>query len=361
MRFLVLPFLFSVLGTFVTLRLFGGSQLWHNHRSMNDPQALHAHPVPRLGSIGIALALGFGVAQLSWGIGGASMPGPQSYILGTALAAAAIGLLEDLTGSVSVRLRLSWVATVAVMCSMFDSIRVVHTDMAWLDMVLSNSSIASVVFTAFIITGLTNAFNIIDGLNGLASACAMIILAAIGYVGFLVNDYWVAAFAAVALGSIAGFFVWNYPGGFIFLGDGGAYLCGYTVCVLSLVLLARHPGEVSPLFPLLLCIYPVAETCFSVYRRGLKSKPVSRPDRGHLHSLLFRRLDSRLSRRLGSGDRRRNSVTTPYLWALCIGSVVPAVFMYDHFWALLFSICAFVVIYLALYRSIVRFKTPTWL
>ncbi len=359
MRFLVLPFVLSAIFTFAVLRLFGGHVLWRNHRSLSDPQALHGDPIPRLGSVGIALALSFGVAEIVWSA--PHLAGPQLELLGAALGAAAIGLTEDLTGSVTVRLRLLWVAAAALLTSLIDGVRVVHTDLAWLDWLLAASPLASVLLTAFVITGLTNAFNIIDGLNGLASACAMIILAAIGYVAFLVNDLWVAAFAAVALGSVAGFFIWNYPGGFIFLGDGGAYLCGFIVCVLGLLLLSRNPGEVSPMFPLLLCIYPVAETCFSVYRRGLKHKPVSRPDRGHLHSLLFRRLDSRLGRHLGGSDSRRNSVTTPYLWALCLGSVVPAVFMYDNFWALVASIAVFVVVYLALYRSIVRFRAPKWL
>ena len=359
MRFLVLPLIASALLTFLILRLFGSSMLWRTHSSLSNPQALHEHPVPRLGSIGIGLALCLGVAQMA-----ASQPqfaGPHLPMLGMALVASAIGLAEDLTGAVSVRLRLFWVATVSVLLSAIDGIRVIHTDLQWLDALLAQSTTMSVLLTAFIVTGLTNAFNIIDGLNGLASACAMIILAAIGYVGFLVNDFWIAAFAAVALGAVTGFFVWNYPGGFIFLGDGGAYLCGFLVCALGLMLIARHPGEVSPLFPLLLCIYPIAETTFSVYRRGLKRKPVSRPDRGHLHSLLFRRLDSRLLRRLGGSERRRNSVTSPYLWVLCLGSVVPAIFMYDQFWPLVASIVGFVLIYLALYRSIVRFRTPTWL
>jgi UDP-N-acetylmuramyl pentapeptide phosphotransferase/UDP-N-acetylglucosamine-1-phosphate transferase len=359
MRFLVLPFVLSAIFTFAVLRLFGGHVLWRNHRALNDPQALHGEPVPRLGSLGIALALAFGAAQIVWSA--PQLAGAQLELLGAALGAAAIGLTEDLTGSVTVRLRLLWVAAAALLTSLIDGVRIVHTDLAWLDWLIAASPLASVLLTAFVITGLTNAFNIIDGLNGLASACAMIILAAIGYVAFLVNDLWVAAFAAVALGSVAGFFIWNYPGGFIFLGDGGAYLCGFIVCVLGLLLLSRNPGEVSPMFPLLLCIYPVAETCFSVYRRGLKRKPVSRPDRGHLHSLLFRRLDSRLGRRLGGRGSRRNSVTTPYLWALCLGSVVPAIFMYDNFWALVVSIAVFVVVYLALYRSIVRFRAPKWL
>jgi UDP-N-acetylmuramyl pentapeptide phosphotransferase/UDP-N-acetylglucosamine-1-phosphate transferase len=359
MRFLVLPFVLSALFTFAVLRLFGGHVLWRNHSSLSDPQALHGHPVPRLGSVGIALALAFGVGQIAW----SALPlgGPQLELLAAALGAAAIGLTEDLTGSVTVRMRLMWVAAAALLSCLIEGVPITHTGLPGLDWLIATVPVASLILTTFVITGLTNAFNIIDGLNGLASACAMIILAAIGYVAFLVNDFWIAAFAAVALGAVAGFFIWNYPGGFIFLGDGGAYLCGFIVCVLGLLLLSRNPGEVSPMFPLLLCIYPIAETCFSVYRRGIKHKPVSRPDRGHLHSLLFRRLDSRLGRHLGNSDRQRNSVTTPYLWALCLGSVVPAVFMYDSFWALVASIVVFLVVYLALYRSIVRFRAPKWL
>jgi UDP-N-acetylmuramyl pentapeptide phosphotransferase/UDP-N-acetylglucosamine-1-phosphate transferase len=305
------------------------------------------------------LALGFGMLQMAWTA--PHLVGPQVQVFAAALSASAIGLIEDLTGSVTVRMRLAWVAGTALLSTFIDGVSVDRTDLPWLDWVLAYSSLGPLLLTTFIITGLTNAFNIIDGLNGLASACAMMILAAIGYVAFLVGDLWVAAFAAVSLGAVAGFFIWNYPGGFIFLGDGGAYLCGFVVCVLGLLLLSRNSGEVSPMFPLLLCIYPIAETCFSVYRRGLKHKPVSRPDRGHLHSLLFRRLDSRLGRRLGNTERRRNSVTTPYLWALCLGSVVPAIFLYDNFWALLLFVVAFIVAYLALYRSIVRFKAPKWL
>ena len=96
------------------------------------------------------------------------------------------------------------------------------------------------------------------------------------------------------------------------------------------LLLLRNP-IVSPMFPLLLCIYPIFETLFSMYRRRvLRSMPPSMPDGIHLHSLVYRRL-----MRWAVGDRsakaltRRNSMTSPYLWMLCMVSLVPALLWWD--------------------------------
>ncbi|MBN8487324.1 MAG: undecaprenyl/decaprenyl-phosphate alpha-N-acetylglucosaminyl 1-phosphate transferase [Burkholderiales bacterium] len=358
MRFFILPLVLSTLITFVVMRLFDVSRLWQRHASPAHPQALHHAPTPRIGSIGIGLAALAGWLQVHVGL--QSSHGPITWVTLGVMLAASVGLVEDLSNRVSVGMRLVVVALAACAVIPAEGLLLQRTDMPWLDALLAWSPALAIALTVFTITGITNAFNIIDGLNGLASACAMIILVGLGYAGYLVNDLWLAAMAVVAIGAIAGFFVWNFPGGFIFLGDGGAYLCGFVVATLSLLLIGRNPGEISPLYPLLLCIYPVAETIFSIYRRGLKRRPVSKPDRGHLHSLLFRRIDARLTRRLGL-RQRRNSGTAPYLWALCLGSAVPAVMFYQHFWALAVSIVVFVLIYLDLYRRIVQFKTPRWL
>jgi UDP-N-acetylmuramyl pentapeptide phosphotransferase/UDP-N-acetylglucosamine-1-phosphate transferase len=85
-------------------------------------------------------------------------------------------------------------------------------------------------------------------------------------VAFQVGDTADRALALAGIGAVLGFFLWNFPAGLIFLGDGGAYFLGFYVAEVSILLLVRNP-EVSPLFPLLVCIYPVFETLFSIYRR----------------------------------------------------------------------------------------------
>jgi len=161
---------------------------------------------------------------------------------------------------------------------------------------------------------------------------------------------------------VMGFFVWNYPAGLIFLGDGGAYFLGFYVAELGVLLLHRNP-EVSPLFPLLMCIYPIFETVFSMYRRRvIRGRPVGMPDGVHLHSLVYRRL-----LRWAAGDRtaraltRRNSMTAPYLWLLCMTSVIPAMLFWNNSAVLGLFIALFGATYVFLYARIVRFKAPGWL
>jgi UDP-N-acetylmuramyl pentapeptide phosphotransferase/UDP-N-acetylglucosamine-1-phosphate transferase len=161
---------------------------------------------------------------------------------------------------------------------------------------------------------------------------------------------------------VLGFFIWNFPAGLVFLGDGGAYFLGFYLAELAILLLHRNPG-VSPMFPLLLCIYPVFETLFSIYRRRvLRGRPVGMPDGVHLHSLIYRRF-----MRWAAGERtareltRRNSMTSPYLWILCMLSVIPAVLWWNSTPILAGFILLFAITYISLYWKIVRFRAPRWL
>jgi UDP-N-acetylmuramyl pentapeptide phosphotransferase/UDP-N-acetylglucosamine-1-phosphate transferase len=170
------------------------------------------------------------------------------------------------------------------------------------------------------------------------------------------------ALALAGAGAVLGFFVWNYPAGLIFLGDGGAYFLGFFVSVLGILLLNRNP-QVSPLFPLLMMIYPVFETLFSMYRRRIvKGRPVGMPDGVHLHSLIYRRL---LGWAVGRDDAarltRRSTLTAPYLWLLCMMAVIPSVLFWDDSRVLGACIVLFAIAYLYLYRRLVRFRTPRWL
>jgi UDP-N-acetylmuramyl pentapeptide phosphotransferase/UDP-N-acetylglucosamine-1-phosphate transferase len=277
------------------------------------------------------------------------------------LPAFAIGLVEDLTKRVAPSRRLLTIAASALLAVWALDAVIARTDLWGLDW-LASFYLGSVFLAVLAVTGIANAINIIDGFNGLASMCVVMMLLAMAYVATQVDDPVVAALALSGAGAVMGFFVWNYPAGLIFLGDGGAYLLGFYVAVLGIVLLNRNP-EVSPLFPLLMVIYPVFETLFSMYRRRiLKGRSVGMPDGVHLHSLIYRRLLRWAVGRDGAARlMRRNTLTAPYLWLLCMLAVIPSVLFWDDSRILGLCIVLFASGYLYLYRRLVRFRTPRWL
>lgn len=338
---------------------------WHTHlpsaadHDLLGCQKVHREPVPRIGGAGIAVGL-FAATLLTL-----PMHRPEAAELGLlllvcALPAFASGLGEDITKRVRPRTRL-WATVVsgALAVWLLDAV-ITRTDLWGLDWIAS-FALGAAFLAVFTVTGISHAINIIDGFNGLASMCVVFMLMAIAYVALEVGDAPIAALALAGAGAVLGFFVWNYPGGRIFLGDGGAYLLGFYLAELGILLLQRNP-EVSPLFPLLMAIYPVFETLFSMYRRRIvRGGAIVMPDGVHLHSLVYRRL---LHWTVGHDEhliKKRNSMTAPYLWLLCMASVLPAVLFWDQSHVLAGFILLFVLSYVLLYSKIVRFRVPRWL
>ena len=355
----MLAFFVSVLLTgWVVHAARNGGRLTLDH-DVSGPQKFHAKPVPRVGGIGIFAGMASASVLLLWLHPDAGSMGWM--LMFCALPAFAAGLIEDLTKRVSPGKRLLATAVAACLAFWLLGAQITRSDIPVLDSLLSIGA-GALVITVLAVAGIANSVNIIDGFNGLASMCVVIMLAALAYVAYEVGDPVVGTLALMGIGAVLGFFLWNFPSGLIFLGDGGAYFLGFYVAELSILLLVRNPS-VSPLFPLLVCIYPVFETLFSIYRRRfLRAVPPSMPDGIHLHSLIYRRL-----LRWAIGDRsakaltRRNSMTSPFLWLLCMFSVVPAVFFWDNSGVMAASLLLFAISYVALYWRIVRFKSPRWM
>jgi UDP-N-acetylmuramyl pentapeptide phosphotransferase/UDP-N-acetylglucosamine-1-phosphate transferase len=216
--------------------------------------------------------------------------------------------------------------------------------------------------TVLAVAGIANAVNIIDGFNGLASVVCICMLLSLGYVALQVNDMFVLIAALMVAGATAGFLIWNYPVGLIFLGDGGAYFIGFMLGELALLLVMRNP-QVSTWYAALLLIYPTFETLFSVYRRMfVRGKSPTMPDGIHLHSLIFRRIVQwAVGRKEARALIRRNSLTSPYLWMFSLTAVIPATVFWRQTWVLMVSCLLFIVSYIWIYVRIVRFKAPRWM
>ena len=365
MELFVTAFLSSLLCALGLISSFGRHRQLTADSTSGGPQKYHVRPVPRIG--GVSLFFGCCVALAAGFFSAANAVSLLAWLMLASLPAFGSGLIEDLTKAVTPRVRLACAAAAAGLGVWLLDARLIHTGLPWLDAALAFAPL-SIALTLFAVAGIANAINIIDGVNGLASVCALTMLAATAYVAFQVGDTAILFAALILCGALLGFVFWNYPHGLMFLGDGGAYFLGFMVAELNLLLAMRHP-EVSPMFALLLCIYPVFETLFTISRRllrvgrkGAKVRSAFMPDSLHLHSLIHRRLVR--SSRLTTGERRstmRNAMTAPYLWSLCLLSVLPCLLWWNNTAVLMQFAVAFVAAYLALYRAVVRFKTPPWL
>lgn len=351
----LISFLFSLFFIWQTNR--GGT--WGHDSDLDGPQKFHHKPVPRMGGVGLFTALiasAFGASLF-----GDAISEELATLLVCSLPAVAFGLAEDITRRVSPRKRL-----LAIACSAALGVFMLGVVIDRVDIELADSllvwSIVAVPLTIFAVTGISNSVNIIDGFNGLASMVSLMMFAAIAYVAHGVGDQFVFLAAMSCIGAILGFFIWNFPLGLIFLGDGGAYFLGFMLAELAILLFHRN-AEVSPWFAVLVFFYPTVETAFSIYRRRvIKGVPADTADASHLHSLIFRRL-LRSTIETGNAYARthRNSMTSPYLWILSSIAVLPAAVFWNNT-AVLMAWCAvFLAVYLWVYQRIVRFKTPRWL
>ena len=137
-----------------------------------------------------------------------------------------------------------------------------------------------------------NAFNLIDGLNGLSSYVTISIAIALSIIAFQVNNAQITIFLTLLVSAVLGFLILNFPLGKIFLGDGGAYVLGHLL-VWSAILLINQAAEVSAFAILLIFFWPVADTSLAIWRRWKLGIPTDRPDRLHFHQLAMRFLEIR--------------------------------------------------------------------
>lgn len=330
------------------------------------PQRFHLGHVPRLG--GAAVLMGM---VASWGLGAVMswLGDPASLRLEgwvmvwllVLLPSAVGGIAEDMTQRLSVRYRLGFTATSGVLAVLLLGLSVPRLDLSWLDMLLSVAPWLGFAIALLAVAGLPHAFNIIDGYNGLAGMVALIVCLALAHVALQVGDRALAALLVSTAAATGGFLLWNYPRGMLFAGDGGAYIWGVVIALASVALVQRNV-LVSPWFPLLLLIYPVWETVFSIYRKLARGVSPGVADALHFHQLIYRRIVRSVfhddeSRRM----LMRNNRTSPYLWGFTLLTVVPAVLFWSNTPVLMAFCGLFVVTYVVAYMAIVRFKVPNWL
>lgn len=327
------------------------TQHWHGHFSLDGTEGVqkhHLHPTPRIG--GVAIMLGLVCAWL-WAT--ATLRDLLGPMLLAGSVAFAFGLAEDISKKVGVLARLLATMLSGALAWWLTGVAMQNTGVPPLDWLLGFTPVA-VLFTAFAVGGVANAVNIIDGFNGLATGSVAIMLGAIGLIALDVGDAPLAAVCFLLATCAIAFGVANWPLGKIFLGDGGAYLLGFLLAWVAVLLPMRNPS-VNAWATILVCAYPVLEVGFSVRRRRKREgHHPGQPDKVHLHHLVHRRVVCKLFPQMS--PTLQNGMTSPLCWVFVAVPAGLAVVFAQDTTMLAYAFGAAIFAYAGVYARLTQFR-----
>ena len=322
---------------------------------LSGAQKFHKTPVPRIGGIALSVALLTALLYQALDYPKPPSEGGTGKILLLLLAgvpAFITGSIEDITKRTSVKSRLLATFSSALLASWFVDASLPRVNVSAIDYVFATLPVVAVAFTAFAVAGVANSINIIDGFHGLAATTVVIILGGLGMLAWSVNDYFVLKIIAVGIGATLGFFLINFPTGRLFMGDGGAYLLGFWVAEVAVLLIVRNPS-INAWQVLAICSYPIIEVLYSMYRKKvIRKMSPGLPDRLHLHMLIYRRLVWRFIPPNASKPWVRNAAVACITTVWIGGMTVVAVVFGSEAPALV--VLANVAIYITVYTRLVR-------
>ncbi len=295
--YLFITFFISLLIT-PLIRLFAfkiGAVDKPNKRRMNQVA------MPTIGGLGIFISFAFSSTVLFRNI----LPQPYVYkILLGALIIVVTGLIDD-RKEISPKLK---TLGILLACLEIYFVAGIHFSELTLPFVGTiQLGWLALPMTILWIMAITNAVNLIDGLDGLASGVSMIALTTIGIIGYFFlhpDSLYIPMLIFILVAAIGGFFPYNFHPASIYLGDTGALLLGFMISVLSLQGL-KNATLITVVTPMVILGVPITDTVFAIIRRYINNQPISSADKMHLHHRL-----------LSLGFSHRGAVLTIYSLAL---------------------------------------------
>jgi UDP-GlcNAc:undecaprenyl-phosphate GlcNAc-1-phosphate transferase len=282
----------GALSSLLTPLVIRAASALHLYDAPDGVRRIHASPVPRLGGVAIYLAAaGVSIPVLVYGsslfwTAGIIAPNEVRMLTGLLIGSAilfVVGFVDDLRGLPPI---VKFVAQLsAAIVARYFGVRLGTIALGYGEGV--RLGFIEVPLLLLWIIGVTNAYNFIDGLNGLAGGIAIVAFAtglvvsrALGHVGVIIPT-------VALIGALAGFMRYNFPKARIFLGDAGSLSIGFLLSVL-LLKAAEAPGpKVMFAMPLLAVCVPLLDASLAVLRRWLRGVPLSGADSRHIHHRLM--------------------------------------------------------------------------
>jgi len=275
---------------------------------------VHLAPIPRLGGCAIALGVCAPIVALLWVDRGVAVTVQREWalalgLLGGGALNVALGCFDDLRGvRAAVKLLVQVLAATVAFASGYVIGGVSLPFLGVLDM-----GIFAYPVTILWIVGITNAVNLIDGLDGLAGGVVFFAGITNLTVALIQNNVLLALVMACVLGAVLGFLVFNRNPARIFMGDSGSYFLGFVLAVTSLAgAMNKATTTVALLAPVVALGLPIFDTTFAVVRRWVEGRPLFSADRSHVHHRL-----------LAMGLTQRRAVLV--LYSVCVVLTVSAI------------------------------------
>ncbi|MBY6037076.1 undecaprenyl/decaprenyl-phosphate alpha-N-acetylglucosaminyl 1-phosphate transferase [Fictibacillus nanhaiensis] len=244
-----------------------------------NQRKVHTKVMPRLG--GLSIVIGVTVGYFFSGL-------YEQQVLGISLGALVIivlGLLDDIyhLSAINKLLAQIFAGLIVVMSGLV--IEIINIPFVG----TFEIGYFSYPLTIFWIIAITNAINLIDGLDGLAAGTSAIIVFTIGIMAFLSGKEMIFTFSIIIFSSVIGFLFYNFYPAKVFMGDIGALFLGYCIAILSLLGLYKSVTLFSFIGPILLLGVPLFDTLFAIIRRIVNKQSIVKPDKGHLHHRLLKK------------------------------------------------------------------------
>ena len=246
-----------------------------------DDRRMHDHPIPRMG--GLAIFLGFMCSVLLL----VPLDRPKQGMLLGAVIIVVLGIFDDIY---ALPAKLKFVVQIVAACvavfagnriEVLSNPNIFSSDPYW------ELGVLSVPVTIIWIVALTNAVNLIDGLDGLACGVSTISSVTTLIIALLVSEGDVAVMMGALAGACIGFLPYNLNPAKIFMGDTGATFLGFILGTVSVDGMFKLPAIISFVVPFLILGLPIFDVCFAVVRRISKGQSPMSPDRSHIHHRLI--------------------------------------------------------------------------
>jgi UDP-GlcNAc:undecaprenyl-phosphate GlcNAc-1-phosphate transferase len=243
-----------------------------------NERKVHTRIMPRLGGVAIFIAATSGIIIFT-----NESFFPMYWMLLGSLVIVATGILDDMK-PLSAKTKLL-AQIIAAMIVVYGGIRIDFINVPLTDQVIHFGQWSWLISILWIV-GITNALNLIDGLDGLAAGVSSIALSTIFVMSLLMGNIAVATISLILLGSTVGFLFFNFYPAKIFMGDSGSLYLGFFLATLS-ILGFKNITVISYVLPIVILGVPIFDTLFAIIRRFRSGKSITAPDKGHLHHCLI--------------------------------------------------------------------------